>query len=101
MPRVSMASGAGVLRGGNSLDRSKTLSSASPSGPLRRLPREIVRCLKLLLGSNRLATGANDLLKPVTGGINVPMGTGGAILIERIKYIWIKYMTKIVYKIYE
>ena len=78
MPDVSRARGAGFLRGGNSLDKSKTLSSKPPSSP-RRLLYELVRLLKLPEGSNILATGANELFTPVMGGMNSPMGIGGAI----------------------
>ena len=82
MPDVSRARGAGFLRGGNSLDKSKTLSSKPPSSP-RRLLYELVRLLKLPEGSNILATGANELFTPVMGGMNSPMGIGGPSSYER------------------
>ena len=77
---MSMAGGAGALMGGNSLDRSNTLSWASPSGPLRRLASENERYLKLPEESKEFATGMKDLFIPVTGGTNCPMGIGGAML---------------------
>ena len=81
MQSTSTESDAGGLSGGKSLDRSKTLSRISPSGPLRRFPCEIERLRKAKLPdeSKELATGASYWLIPVTGGIKEPMGTGGAI----------------------
>ena len=77
---MSIESGAGGLSSGKSLDRSNTLSRISPSGPLRRFPNETVRFRKLPVASKEFATGASELFTPVTGGMNVPMGTGGAMV---------------------